>query len=374
MALYTTYGDVQRELERYYQEHGVGLQFPEAIGRMAALGLLSEQPASIEWPSEGFFLGEQAAYEKLVDAIPIAVSASFALAEQVVEGEIIPLMRDVFIIRHPRFTRPYPHRHDYVEINYVLHGHCTLYFEEEQQVLQQGDLCLIAPDSRHDVEILDGSFVFCVMLRRSTFETTFFSLLSRGDPLSLFFRTILRGEREPNYLMFHVDSDRKVAPLLQNALLECHRSDGYSNQCCISYVNLLFAAVLRYSSQSPRYYHYRMSGDFYLVLQYLRHHYRTLTLGELAEQFHYSKAHLCTLIKQNTGASFTSLIQQIRLDRACDYLLNTDLPIGQIAQTVGFSTADRFSRVFHSHFDCSPQSFRKARKERDDRFVPFEMK
>lgn len=374
MAYYTTFGALQEELRRTAKETGRGLQFPEVIRSLYLEGRLLEENPNHQLPPG--FVGEMAPeqFEALVDQISIPVTPGESVVDWVEEGSIIPLLKDIFIIRHPRYTRRYPHRHDYVEIDCVVQGRCTLLFEEEEKVLLEGSLCLIAPGSLHDVEVSDESTVYCIMLRRSTFETTFFSLLSREDALSLFFRTILQDEQSSNYLIFRTEHMEEVRTLLQNALLECFRQDNYANSCSIAYINLLFSVYLRNGEDSPEYYHYQMSSDFYVILQYIRQHYQDLSLGELAKEFHYSKPHLCTLIKQNTGFSFTKLIKRIRISRAEEYLLHTELPVNQIAETVGYNSPDHFSRVFRSEHSCSPQEYRRQHSADNDRFVPFEMK
>ena len=374
MDEYTTYGEIQEEMRSHFRKYGTGLQFPEALQALRLKGKLSPEPKELRITKTYLFDGSPTDFDSIIDELPFQLSSEYSLSEQVNEGAIIPLMKDVFVIRHPRYTRLYLHRHDYVELDCVLSGSCTLFFEEEQHTLDQGTLCVIAPGSSHDIQIRDESIVCCIMLRRSTFEAVFFSLLSREDPLSVFFRNILKGEGKPNYLMFRGQVDRYILTAAFNAILECNRADIYSNHCCISLVNLLLAAYLRMDDMAPEYYHYQLTGDFHLMLQYIRHHYRNLTLGELAEEFHYSKPHLCTLIKQNTGVSFTSLIRQIRMARDVEYLVNTDLPVSRVAEILGYNSADHFSRVFRSEMNCSPMEFRRKQEKRDDRFIPFEMK
>lgn len=374
MPYYASFGAIQSELRDYYHRTGKRLQFHEAVDAMYRRGTLNTTASdTLKLPSI-IDPGSMDSFDEIVEHINVPVTPSQAMSEQVREEDMFPLLRDVFIIRHPRYTRPYLHRHDYVEINCVVQGSCTLRFEDESRVLEEGSLCLIAPFSEHDIEITDESTVFCIMLRRSTFETTFFSLLSHDDVLSLFFRNILQGDKKPNYLLFRERDLRDIRLISQNAMLECHKTDSYSNTCCISYVNLLFAAFLRASGDSPEFYHYQMNSDFSLILNYIRHHYQDLTLGSLASHFHYSKPHLCTLISQNTGLSFTALIRQIRMNRACDYLINTSLHINEIAEILGYHSADHFSRVFRGNFRLSPQDYRKQHAEVKDRFIPFEMK
>ena len=133
------------------------------------------------------------------------------------------------------------------------------------------------------------------------------------------------------------------------------------------------AYILRSSCDTPQLHKNHGGTDFSPVLRYIRQNYRTLTLNELAGQFHYSKPHLCTIIKQNTGVSFTELIKRIRMTRAVDYLLNTDQSVSKIAETVGYHSSDHFSRVFRATYGMSPQEYRRKNKNDEDRFIPFEM-
>ena len=371
MPFYASFQELQKVLNSYYNQTGRRLQFQEAIARLRKQEKLLQASPAIVLPNP--LEMRQGDFERFVDGLFFPVPPTLASVERVEEDAMFPFQRDVFIFRHPRLTRPEVHSHDFWEIECVMRGSCTLHFEEERHTLSEGAVCLVAPGSRHDVEITDDSNVCCIMLRRSTFEASFFSLLSRDDALSLFFRTNLKLDQDPNYLMFQAQGTAELERTLFYAFTECYRDDIYSNACCISHVNLLFAALLRSAGDSPQFYRYQAGSDFTQILHAIRHHYQTLTLTKLAEQFHYSKPHLCTLIKQNTGVSFTELIKQIRLSRATEYLMNTELPVFEIAEIVGYHSADHFARVFRGSFGCSPQEYRKTHEKNGERFIPFEI-
>ena len=371
MPWYASFQDLQNELTSYYNSTGKRLQFQEAIEGLRRQNKLLQSPPVVEVPlSFDMTAGE---FEKYVDKLYFPIPPTLASIEYVEEEVMFPFQRDVFVFRHPRMTRPVLHSHDFWEIECVMRGSCTLHFEEELHTLNEGAACLVAPGSRHDLEITDDSIVCCIMLRRSTFEGAFFSLMCRDDALSLFFRTNLKADQEPNYLMFQAQATQELDVCMFCALAECYRNDVYSNTCCISHVNLLFAALLRLAGDFPHFYRYQAGGDFSQILHAIRHHYRTVTLTELAEEFHYSKPHLCTLIKQNTGVSFTELLKQMRMSRASEYLLNTELPIFEIAEIVGYHSADHFARVFRGSFGCSPQEYRRTHEKNGERFIPFEI-
>ena len=369
MSYYVSFGDLQNELTSYCRSTGRRLQFPEAIEALRRKEGFRQTPVTTG--NVPLHRMSDAEFEDFVDRLTFPV-VEISLPDRVEEEDLFPLRRDVFVIRHPRYTRPEPHSHNFWEIDCVTRGSCVLHFEGATQILPEGAVILLAPGSKHDIEITDDSSVYCIMLRRSTFEAAFFSLLSRDDALSLFFRNHLRLEGEPNYLLFRTSNPPDLTFGLRYAIGDCFRNDVYANSCCISYVNLLLAAVLRSAGNSPQFYRYQAGADFSHILHAIRQHYQTVTLSELCERFHYSKPHLCTLIHQNTGVSFTDLLKQIRMSRATEYLLNTDLPVFEIAEIVGYHSADHFSRVFRSQFCCSPQEYRRTHVKSGDRFIPFE--
>ena len=371
MNYYITYGEFQAHLKEHYLRTGKGMQFPEMTEYLYRKGLLSPEPlppvsiSAISGPLE------DEAFNRIVDTIPLTLTVGRTHGSLVPEGDIFPHAKDVFLIRHPRYTRVSLHRHDYFEIDFVASGSCRFYFEKTSRTLQSGELCIIAPSSEHDLFIGDDSTVFSIMLRKSTFETTFFSLLSRRDLLSYFFRTILQRDSHANYLLFYGENNAWLKQIIHNAMGESYKNDSYSNVSCISWINLLFTQLLRSYSKTLQFYHFQMGADFSLVLQYVQHNYQRLTLASLAELFHYSEPHLSTLFKQNTGHSFSQLIRRLRMGDAVEYLLHSDLKISEIAERVGYHSADHFSRVFRSTYHTSPQAYRKKHGDLRKPLLPF---
>ncbi|RDY31653.1 AraC family transcriptional regulator [Lachnotalea glycerini] len=372
MPYYITYGEFQKHLKDYYTRTGNRLQFTEMSDYLYKKGLLQE--TNTPSTPEGFFDDmTDDEFEQVINSLTLTLSATWEtpVKSAVQESDIIPLTRDVFVIRHPRYTRPQNHMHNYFEINYVAQGQCNFIFEKVKRIMHEGELCIIAPSSEHDIIIEDDSTVFTIIIRKSTFDTTFFSLLSRRDLLSYFFRTILQDDSHANYLLFFAADNVWLKKIIRNLIGECNKSDSYSNHCCINWVNLLFSSLLRNYSKTIQFYNYQLGSDFSLVLQYIQHNYQALSLSALAKLFHYSEPHLCTLIKQNTGYTFTNLIKRLRMADAVDYLLNTDLKVSEIAEKIGYNSADHFSRVFRATYKISPQEYKKKNKKQNLPFVPF---
>lgn len=372
MAYYITYGEFQYHLKEYYQRTGNRMQFPEMTSYLYQKGLLQDTPPR-EHPVNTMY-GEMtdAEFDRIIDSFVLALTPNISATSTVNESDIIPQTRDAYVIRHPRYTRPAPHVHNYFELDFVASGECTFVFENEERILKTGELCIIAPHSRHDLIINDdASTVFCIMIRKSTFNTTFFSLMSQKNLLSYFFRTILQGDSHANYLLFYSKDVVWLKYIIRNAMSECHKGDALSNNNCISWIHLFFSHLIRNYSNTIQFYNYQMGTDFSLILQYIQHNYRTLTLASLAEFFHYSEAYLSTLIRQNTGCSFTALVKQLRMADAISYLVNTQIKISEIAGYIGYHSADHFSRVFRTTYKLSPQEYRKKHQSSEDAFTPF---
>ena len=58
------------------------------------------------------------------------------------------------------------------------------------------------------------------------------------------------------------------------------------------------------------------------------------------------------------GCTITQYIQGQRMERAEQLLANTDLPVGQIAQIVGYQNPSRFAQLFRRSTGQSPAAFR----------------
>ncbi|CAB1252921.1 AraC family transcriptional regulator [Ruminococcaceae bacterium BL-6] len=71
---------------------------------------------------------------------------------------------------------------------------------------------------------------------------------------------------------------------------------------------------------------------------------------------------LKTSFRQVHGCTITGYIQQRRMSRAEYLLSSTDLPIGQVARTVGYRSASRFAELFHKSTGLLPLEFRKTAK------------
>ena len=71
-----------------------------------------------------------------------------------------------------------------------------------------------------------------------------------------------------------------------------------------------------------------------------------LSLALLADQFDISQPYLSSLFKQTHGINLSTYIENIRIEKAKDFLKTTDLTINKISEMVGYGSTNSFCRAF----------------------------
>jgi|GEM_PF-4067982 len=82
------------------------------------------------------------------------------------------------------------------------------------------------------------------------------------------------------------------------------------------------------------------------------------SLKALSETLHISTNYLCAIIKKTKGDSFINLLTKIRMEKAKESLLCTNLRIQEIAFEVGYTDQHYFSYCFKKFFGLTPKQMR----------------
>ncbi len=82
-------------------------------------------------------------------------------------------------------------------------------------------------------------------------------------------------------------------------------------------------------------------------------------LTETAQKLGISYVHFIRRFKLSTGITPSEYLARIRLERAKDFLTQTDIPIKDIAPRCGYENEYYFSNVFKKYTGMSPSAFRK---------------
>ena len=84
-----------------------------------------------------------------------------------------------------------------------------------------------------------------------------------------------------------------------------------------------------------------------------------LSLKRIASLFYMSPSYLSTLFVREAGMPLSSYVCRLRLHAAAKLLRETDRPVADICQAVGFSSEKTFFKRFKSSFSATPIQYRK---------------
>lgn len=100
--------------------------------------------------------------------------------------------------------------------------------------------------------------------------------------------------------------------------------------------------------------------------EYLRTHLDTVVdVAALARRFGLSTSHFSARFRAATGGGVVEYAKRLRMARACELLITTELPVSDIARSVGYPDPFYFSRQFRSVHSCSPTDFRRGIHDRE---------
>ena len=95
------------------------------------------------------------------------------------------------------------------------------------------------------------------------------------------------------------------------------------------------------------------------IERYIRKHYTSeLSMQDVAKAMNYSEAYFCKLFKQCFKVNFSAWLNEFRVEKAKEMLLQSRMSIREISLACGYTDANYFARVFKRITGKTPSEFR----------------
>ncbi|MDO4285455.1 MAG: AraC family ligand binding domain-containing protein [Eubacteriales bacterium] len=152
---------------------------------------------------------------------------------------------NVKITKHDRYTPVFEHSHDMFEMIYVLSGKCRQHISGEEINLDEGDICFIALNTVHTMEVFDDSIVLNILIRHETFDDIFLNSLRNKSILTTFFLNNLYENQKTDYIIFRTSGDSDIKSQILDMYIEQFEEDEYCDNLLIHMASILFNKLLR---------------------------------------------------------------------------------------------------------------------------------
>lgn len=96
------------------------------------------------------------------------------------------------------------------------------------------------------------------------------------------------------------------------------------------------------------------------AVEFIRGHYaERISLADAARHVWLSPSYLSSIFSSEMGMSFSACVQNVRIQKSKELLLDTHLPISRIAADTGFSDQSYFTKVFTRSEGSTPSRYRR---------------
>lgn len=260
-----------------------------------------------------------------------------------------------------RFIDQTPHTHEFFEVECVLHGACLHTVENQPIAVRAGDMIIVPPRVSHKTSPEPDCVMINLKIRKRTFDQAFINLLSTSNELSSYLARTLYSESYRSSFTFHCGNDLFVKELLLSMYGQQLEEKPYFNYVLEGMTLTLFSYMIQNHSHNIEISNFVSAGDQRMsqIIAYIHENYRTVTLKSLARQFYISEPYLSLIIKKETGSTFSSLLQEIKIQKASVLLLTTDFKIDIVCEQAGYKDTTQFIKTFKNYHGLSPRQYRQ---------------
>lgn len=276
-------------------------------------------------------------------------------------AKMIPPGQAITLRPHTRFVDFPLHRHDFVEILYMLRGHTLHTMEDGETItLRAGELLMINCHTAHAIARCSQDDVAVNLMVLPAFFDFALETIGGGGALGRFLIDALRaGEKEVPYLYFQVSHVPAIESVMESLLFSLISRPGGGQLLHKTALTLLFLHLMENADHMALSTLHKGNALAVSLLREIHRNYQTLQFSDFAKAHGVSSAYLSKAARAATGKSCTELLQARRLKKAKDLLENTNLSILEICAAVGYSNSSHFYRLFEKETGLSPTAYRQ---------------
>lgn len=249
------------------------------------------------------------------------------------------------------------HSHEYHEFLYCFEGEGAQWGPSGEIKLAEGDLFFYPARTDHKSVFTDNEAFECTVV---DFSSTLFSPAADGDRQCLQVIDILTSRRG-RPVNIRKEDRKDFFEILQSVREEFQQKlPGYLINVK---ANLMRALVLAARNSGRSFDKEKLTSKQIVeqALQFIDAYYmHNVDVDTILKFCPISRSHFHAVFKQITQKSFVSHLNQVRMDRAKQWL-NKDIPVSEVSTRCGFKSHSRFCQVFKKTWGVTPLAYREQK-------------
>ena len=246
------------------------------------------------------------------------------------------------------------HCHDGYEVLLLLDGTVNYYIEQTGHRLEHGSLVCVKPYDFHRREVISKDRAYDRITINISMDKMKHLSTDKTDLSECFHK---------NDGVFMLDRE-EVSKFVRisGKMMQCMLMSSYGDDVMAENYMREILVIINKSSQGEKTIEMPniMPTQISEIIAHIHWHIsEKITVEMLAEEFHYSPAHISRLFKKITGLTISQYITQKKIMLAKKYLEEGNPP-SEVCYLVGFGNYSHFSRTFMKNVGISPQKYQKG--------------
>ena len=260
-----------------------------------------------------------------------------------------------------RHVREVFHRQDFFFLNFAYRQDYQALSTRSDNLLtiKENDCYIGQPFSGYAIrgESEEDIVIIGVLIQRDAFFREYLSALAVDNAMFHFFLDPQTDRFSEDMIHLTFDESHSVRKILELMVLEY----AGKNEDTQSVLKPLTLTLLMYVAREYRKTSLQSDSGTLSdrIIRFVSEHSDKVTLEMIASHFSYHPNYISSLLRQETGRTFSDILLEQRMDRALALLQGTNLSVEEVSAMVGYNNTSNFYRAFRGYYHVSPRTYAK---------------